>query len=46
MITELQHIHERLSQTERTELVGRERERIAGALHDRIDRRSSPSACG
>ena len=36
MIAELQHLHERFSEIERAELLGRERERIAGALHDRL----------
>jgi signal transduction histidine kinase len=37
MIAELQALHERLSEAERAQLLGRERERIAGAFHDRID---------
>ena len=37
MIAELQQLHERLTQAERAQLLGRERERIAGALHDRIE---------
>ena len=36
MIAELQQLRERLTEAERAQLLGRERERIAGALHDRI----------
>ncbi len=36
MIAELRQLHERLTEAERLQLLGRERERIAGALHDRI----------
>lgn len=37
MIAELQELHQRLTEAERAQLLGRERERIAGALHDRIE---------
>ena len=37
VIAELQQLHERLTEAERVQLLGRERERIAGALHDRIE---------
>ena len=37
MISSLQQLHERLSVAERTQLLARERERIAGDLHDRIE---------
>lgn len=37
MIAELQQLHDRLTEAEQTQLLGRERERIAGALHDRIE---------
>ena len=37
MIAELRQLHERLTEAERLQLLGRERERIAGALHDRIE---------
>jgi signal transduction histidine kinase len=37
MIAELQQLHERLTEAEQAQLLGRERERIAGALHDRIE---------
>ena len=37
MIAELQSLHELQSEAERAQLLGRERERIAGALHDRIE---------
>jgi signal transduction histidine kinase len=36
MIAELRQLHERLTEAERLQLLGRERERIAGALHDQI----------
>lgn len=36
-IAELQQAHERLTEAERVQLLGRERERIAGALHDQIE---------
>ena len=36
-IAELQQLRERLTKAERDQLLGRERERIAGALHDRIE---------
>jgi signal transduction histidine kinase len=36
MIAELRQLHERLTGAERLQLLGRERERIAGALHDQI----------
>ena len=36
MIAELKQLRERLTEAERAQLLGRERERIAGALHDRI----------
>ena len=36
-IAELQQLRERLTRAERVQLLGRERERIAGALHDRIE---------
>jgi len=37
MIAELRQLHERLTEAERLQLLGRERARIAGALHDRIE---------
>lgn len=37
MIAELQALNERLTEAEQAQLLGRERERIAGALHDRIE---------
>lgn len=37
MIAGLQQLHDRLTEVERAQLLGRERERIAGALHDRIE---------
>jgi signal transduction histidine kinase len=37
VIAELQQLHERLTEAERVQLLGRERDRIAGALHDRIE---------
>jgi signal transduction histidine kinase len=37
MIAELQQLHERLTELEQRELLSRERQRIAGALHDRIE---------
>ena len=37
MIAELQELHKRLTEAERAQLLGRERERIAGAFHDRIE---------
>lgn len=37
MIGELQELRERLTESERMKLLGEERQRIAGALHDRID---------
>jgi signal transduction histidine kinase len=37
LIAELRQMRERLTEVERTQLLGRERERIAGALHDRLD---------
>ena len=37
MIAELQQLHDRLTEAERANLLGRERQRIAGALHDRIE---------
>ena len=37
MLAELQQLHERLTEAEQAQLLGRERERIAGALHDRIE---------
>jgi signal transduction histidine kinase len=37
MLAELQQLHERLTEVEQAQLLGRERERIAGALHDRIE---------
>ena len=37
VITELQQLRERLTEAERVQLLARERERIAGALHDRIE---------
>jgi signal transduction histidine kinase len=37
MIAELQQLRERLTEAEQARLLGRERERIAGALHDRIE---------
>ena len=37
MIAELQQLHERLTEAEQAQLLGRERERIASALHDRIE---------
>jgi signal transduction histidine kinase len=36
-IAELQRLRDRLTEAERIQLLGRERERIAGALHDRIE---------
>jgi len=36
-IAELQQLRERLTKAERVQLLGRERERIAGELHDRIE---------
>lgn len=36
MIAELRQLHERLTEAERLQLLGRERQRIAGALHDQI----------
>lgn len=36
-IAELRQLHERLTEAERAQLLGRERERIAGALHDQIE---------
>ncbi|MGZ4679099.1 MAG: GAF domain-containing sensor histidine kinase [Ilumatobacteraceae bacterium] len=38
-IAELQQLHERLTEVEQTQLLGRERERIAGDLHDRLEQR-------
>ena len=37
VIAELRQLHDRLTEAERAQLLGRERERIAGALHDRIE---------
>jgi signal transduction histidine kinase len=37
MIDSLQQLHERLSEVERSQLLARERERIAGRLHDHIE---------
>lgn len=37
IIAELQQLRDRLTEVERAHLVSRERQRIAGALHDRID---------
>jgi len=37
MIAELQELRERISDAEQAQLLGRERERIAGAFHDRIE---------
>ena len=37
VIAELQQLHDRLTEAERVQLLARERERIAGALHDRIE---------
>ena len=37
MIAQLQELRERLTQVESAHLLSRERERIAGALHDRLD---------
>ena len=37
MIGELRQLHERLTEAERLQLLGRERARIAGALHDQIE---------
>jgi signal transduction histidine kinase len=37
MIAELQELHERLTEAERMELLARDRQRIAGALHDQIE---------
>lgn len=37
MIAELQELRDRLTEIERAHLVSRERQRIAGALHDRLD---------
>jgi signal transduction histidine kinase len=36
VIAELRQLHERLTEAERVQLLARERERIAGALHDQI----------
>jgi signal transduction histidine kinase len=36
-IAELQQLHDRLTEIEQAQLVGRERERIAGDLHDRLE---------
>ncbi len=37
MIAQLQELRDRLTEVERAHLVSRERERIAGALHDQLD---------
>ena len=37
MIGEFRQLHERLTEAERLQLLGRERARIAGALHDQIE---------
>ena len=37
MIAQLQELHDRLTEVERANLLSRERQRIAGALHDRLD---------
>jgi signal transduction histidine kinase len=37
VIAELEELHARLTEAERVRLLGRERERIAGALHDQIE---------
>lgn len=37
MIAELQQLHDRLTDVQRAQLLGQERERIAGALHDQIE---------
>ena len=37
MIAELQRLRERLTEAEQAQLLARERERIAGALHDRVE---------